>query len=78
MGVENLQFYSVVEYLVSERLSEVRHEYLGGVIHAMSGASRKHNEVALGIYTRLKAKIKGGALFGLCRSGQTPHHDLPF
>jgi len=60
MGVENLQFYSVVEYLASERSSEVRHKYLDGVIHAMSGASRKHNEVALGIYTRLKAKIKGG------------------
>ncbi len=33
------------EYLDWERLQETRHEYVNGEIHAMTGASRKHNLV---------------------------------
>jgi|APTNR8051073442_1049403.scaffolds.fasta_scaffold61553_1 Uma2 family endonuclease len=60
MGAEKLQFHTVDDYLESELVSEIRHEYLGGAIHAMSGASRKHNEVALGIHALLRTKLKGG------------------
>ena len=34
---------SVTEYLERERISEVKHEYLDGIVKEMSGASREHN-----------------------------------
>ena len=34
--------YSLDEYFSIEEMSEVRHEYLGGEIFAMSGGSRNH------------------------------------
>ena len=34
---------SLEEYLALEERSEVRHEYLGGHVYAMSGASKRHN-----------------------------------
>ena len=33
------------EYLVAERCSEIKNEYLDGEIFAMAGASRKHNVI---------------------------------
>lgn len=33
---------SVEEYIEGERHSEIRHEYIGGTVYAMSGASRTH------------------------------------
>jgi Uma2 family endonuclease len=34
---------SVRDYLEQERVSEVKHEYLGGIVREMPGASREHN-----------------------------------
>lgn len=54
---------SISEYLAGEELSGVKHEYLGGTVHAMAGASNQHNAIA------------GNALgFPL---GQTPREILP-
>jgi len=36
----------VSEYLEAELKSEIRHEYVGGEVFAMAGASRKHNLIA--------------------------------
>jgi len=48
------------EYLAAELLSPVKHEYLGGVVHAMAGAKNIHNEITgnvfLGLGTRLRGK----------------------
>ena len=33
------------DYLEGEPLSEVRHEYIGGVVYAMAGASDEHNQI---------------------------------
>jgi Uma2 family endonuclease len=38
--------YSLDEYFSIEEMSEVRHEYSGGEIFAMSGGSRNHNQIA--------------------------------
>jgi hypothetical protein len=38
---------SVDDYLAGELISEVKHEYLGGEVHAMAGASNRHNKVAM-------------------------------
>jgi Uma2 family endonuclease len=51
---------SVEEYLEFERDSEVRHEYVGGVTYAMTGASRRHNRIAGRIYRRLSDIAEGG------------------
>ena len=36
---------SVEEYLRLEKTSEVRHEYVGGYLYAMVGASKRHNRI---------------------------------
>lgn len=41
---------SVEEYLALEEESDVRHEYVGGAIHAPVGATRRHNRIAENIY----------------------------
>jgi hypothetical protein len=33
---------SVMEYLAGEDGSPVKHEYLGGTVHAMAGATNRH------------------------------------
>lgn len=60
MEAEKFTFYSINEYLEFEERSEIRHEYLGGTIHAMSGASRRHNWIALTIASSLRQRLKGG------------------
>ena len=37
------KFYSAKEYLMLERESEVRHEFLNGEIFEMAGANKRHN-----------------------------------
>lgn len=47
------------EYLAWERLQETRHEYVNGEIHAMTGASRKHNLINGNIFAALHAQVRG-------------------
>ena len=47
------------EYLEGEKLANVRHEYLGGVVYAMAGASIVHNELAQNISGWLRAALRG-------------------
>lgn len=51
---------TVDEYLESEKASRVRHEYLGGQVYSMAGASEDHNRIALNIASRLLAHTRGG------------------
>jgi Uma2 family endonuclease len=55
-----IDFLSVEEYLEGEEISTVKHEYVGGVVYAMSGASDAHNTIALNIAAALKGKLRGG------------------
>lgn len=50
---------SVGEYLALERDSPVRHEYVGGELYAMTGASRRHNRIAGNIYRKLADAVEG-------------------
>ncbi len=60
MGIpEELPFISVEDYLESERDSEVRHEYIGGQVYAMSGASEAHNLISGNIFAALHAHLRG-------------------
>ena len=61
MSGQKPQFYlSVVEYLVNEKDSPVRHEYVDGQIYAMAGASDGHNRIALNLAARLNDHLNGG------------------
>jgi Uma2 family endonuclease len=51
---------SVADYLALEETSDVRHEFIGGAIHAMSGASEAHNVIAGNIFAALRPKLSGG------------------
>ncbi|MCP4696435.1 MAG: Uma2 family endonuclease, partial [Gammaproteobacteria bacterium] len=46
------------EYLQMERAAEIRHEFVQGEIYAMSGASRKHNLIALNASAALHGQLK--------------------
>jgi hypothetical protein len=45
MEAEKDTLFTVEDYVAAEDGAETRHEYLSGTIHAMSGASRRHNEI---------------------------------
>lgn len=47
------------DYLRLERDGEIRHEYVDGEIHAMSGASRRHNVIAGNAYVHLRNQARG-------------------
>lgn len=51
---------SVADYLAFEETSAVKHEFVGGEIHAMSGASLAHNRIAGNIYSTLHTALRGG------------------
>jgi Uma2 family endonuclease len=51
---------SVQEYLEGEKVSPIRHEYLDGEVYAMSGTTRRHNQIAGNFYSRLLAHLRGG------------------
>ena len=48
------------EYLEGERWAQTRHEYVGGHVFAMAGASDDHNRLALSIATELSTHLRGG------------------
>ncbi|WP_066378600.1 MULTISPECIES: Uma2 family endonuclease [unclassified Anabaena] len=56
-----INLFTVDEYLELEKSSELRHEYLGGQIFAMSGGSKEHNLIAGNIYSRLRSHLRGSS-----------------
>jgi len=52
-------FYTVKEYLASERSSELKHEYISGEIVAMAGATRAHNLITGNIAQRFRNQLEG-------------------
>ncbi len=60
---ERERLLTINEYLAFEKDSPVRHEYVGGELVAMAGASDRHNRVAL----RVASKLLDAAGAGPCR-----------
>jgi Uma2 family endonuclease len=58
-AIQNSVFVTVEEYLTGERQSDIRHEYLGGAVYAMAGASRDHNIAAGNIFSALHTHLRG-------------------
>jgi len=53
------QLISPAEYLARELDSPVKHEYVGGVLYAMSGARTRHNRIATSVLGSFHQSLKG-------------------
>jgi Uma2 family endonuclease len=53
-------FVTVADYLATEEKSDVRHEYLGGLVYAMAGETTTHNQIAQNLLLSLRASLKDG------------------
>ena len=49
----------VEDYLAGELTSGVRHEYVGGQLYAMAGASSEHNIISLNVAFALRSHLRG-------------------
>ncbi|MGI8978048.1 MAG: Uma2 family endonuclease [Pirellulaceae bacterium] len=58
-AAQKLNLISIEDYLAGELVSPVKHEYLGGVVHAMAGARNVHNIIATNILGSLHARLRG-------------------
>jgi Uma2 family endonuclease len=58
-AAEKLDLVSVEDYLAGELNSAVKHEYLGGMVYAMAGASNAHNGIATNVVGMLHAGLRG-------------------
>ncbi len=58
-AADQAPWVSVEDYLESEKATEVRHEYIGGVLHAMAGGSREHNTICVNLVAALHAHLRG-------------------
>jgi Uma2 family endonuclease len=52
---------SVEEYLAGEERSEVRHEYVGGLVYAMAGASDNHIAICMNLAFALRHHVRGSS-----------------
>lgn len=57
---EATRFISVEDYLAAEELALTKHEYLGGVVYAMAGASESHNRITWNLSGLLFSRLRGG------------------
>jgi Uma2 family endonuclease len=58
-SAKKLNLVSVEDYLSAEALSPVKHEYLGGVVHAMAGARNAHNIITTNTLVSLYNLLRG-------------------
>ncbi len=56
-----ISFLTVAEYLEAENESKIRHEYLGGQVYAMAGASEEHNLITTNIIALLRPHLRGSS-----------------
>lgn len=60
MGIpQTKDFVTVDEYIEGEQVSEIRHEYIGGQVYAMSGGSEAHNLLSGNLYAALREHFRG-------------------
>jgi Uma2 family endonuclease len=52
------KFMTPEAYLEFERASEIKHEYFGGEVFAMTGASRNHNRIVISTLASLHGQLR--------------------
>ena len=50
---------AITDYLAGEASSDVKHEYLGGTVHAMAGATNRHNVIAGNGFALMHGQLRG-------------------
>ena len=58
-ALKKQDFITIEDYCSGEEISEVKHEYLGGTVHAMAGATNQHNRIAGSCFGFLYGKLRG-------------------
>src|SRR5216684_6071897 len=58
-AIAQTEWLSVDAYLASEQRSEIRHEYIGGAVYAMAGASDEHIALCMNIAFALRTHLQG-------------------
>jgi Uma2 family endonuclease len=56
---ENTAYITEQAYLEGEKIAEVRHEYVDGIVYAMAGTSLRHNDIAINITSLLRPLTRG-------------------
>jgi Uma2 family endonuclease len=59
MSSQPKTIYTPEQYLEIDRHSDIKHEYFGGEVFAMTGASRKHNLITANVTASLNPQLKG-------------------
>jgi Uma2 family endonuclease len=57
--IEQLKTVSIADYLAGEEAGDVKHEYLGGMVHAMAGGSNRHNTIATNAVIAFGSALRG-------------------
>jgi Uma2 family endonuclease len=52
-------YFTPEQYLVAERLSDVKHEYVAGKVYAMAGTSAAHDRIANNIIAEMRNRLRG-------------------
>ena len=58
-AAEKWELVSEEDYLREELVAERKHEYVGGIVHAMAGASNRHNEIVVNCLANLYVRLRG-------------------
>src|SRR6266536_6049488 len=58
-AVKQAERVGVEDYLTGERDSPVRHEYVGGAVYAMAGASDEHIALCMNLAFALRSQLRG-------------------
>jgi Uma2 family endonuclease len=58
-ALEHAPSVSVEDYLAGELKSEIRHEYIGGLVYGMAGGSREHNLICQNLLIALRSHLRG-------------------
>jgi Uma2 family endonuclease len=59
-AVQKARLLSVEEYLEFEEMSTTKHEYIGGELYAMTGATKRHNVICVNVAIALAVHVRGG------------------
>jgi Uma2 family endonuclease len=58
-AAREFQYVTVGDYLAGEFESQVKHEYLGGIVYAMAGGRNVHNLIASNFLGELRERLRG-------------------
>lgn len=58
-AVKHPKAITIEDYLAGEEISDVKHEYLGGTVHAMAGGTNRHNSIAVSALLALGSQLRG-------------------